>query len=481
MISADNLHESMLVTYRVGIEKHFVKICARLHVEERTSLRRNIAKQTIYRVQKLNGCFKPSGVVFSLSSLDMQQVQLFTFKNKPPKDNYSMEDFVFKLPFQGYTVAQIAALNWKIPQNAKQLAKLNESAVIQDETSVVPLGTKIFLLHEILDDEGFKTAYDASYYKIERNPKTHAETLGIMTSDNVWHFMTFEGLKGFEHAFGGIQWRIDSTWLAEARRAINRGKNVSEPIGSRATEVSVSGKGDCCCQIVDGLVRGQPLRSAAPGSQLSKPLCKALVDPEGYCVPLAFATATCLLLGETLPPDVFDQLTDKQGPIYKKYAATRPGEVPSTWARMSMAHFQLFLESKSGKGLLRWTNADAHYDQICDACLVKRPHRKSKSWTASYLCHYLVGAQTLLLLEICQGHCVCVDTRVGQNKNQPPVIYETDARYTHTIPLSPDALTQLGWKDCTSKVFGELRELRVKFKSNTQIPPEQPSSKKRKR
>ena len=255
---------------------------------------------------------------------------------------------------------------------------------------------------------------------------------------------------------------------------MNRGKHISEPPGCTFGFTSI--KCDSCCLSAGGHVRATAvLPPTAFREPHAKLLHRILVGEGRLCVPYAFANAVLLLLDESdpndlmlLPLDVLNQLSDEQGAIYKIYAATRPGEVPKTWEEIILSQFQVFLQSKVGKILLRWAAADKLYDQFCDARLVKKPHKQYKHWHASQLHLHLVHCQAVFLLEVAQGHYVCVDTRLGQN---PPLIYETDVNHTHAIPLSVESLHHHGWKDITNKVYGELREVRLKFKSKRQIPP----------
>ena len=401
----------------------------------------------------------------------MSQVQEITpWANPAAKASYPFpKNHVFTVPRDGFTVTDLANLKWDVEQTAADLVQLNPS--IQSELSLLPRGTKLRLRQLGFDAEGFELV-DVSLYKIHAE---HLNVVHIMTAaDCKWHAVLLNALRteGSEMLTGHL-WKVDQNWLLEAARAMNRGKNITEPPGCASVLTSIKWNS---CLSACGHVRAKALLSRVAFQEPhAKLLHRMLVGEDRLCLPYAFANAVLLLLDESdpnelmhLPLDVFNQLSDEHGAIYKKYAATRPGEVPESWEKLTPSQFQVFLESKVGKSLLRWAAADRCYDQICDATLIKKPHKQSKHWSATQLHLHLVHCQAVFLLEIAQGHCVCVDTRLGQN---PPLIYETDVKHTHAIPLSVESLHHLGWKDATNKVYGELREVRLKFKSKKQIPP----------
>ena len=295
----------------------------------------------------------------------MSQVQEITpWANPAAKASYPFpKNHVFTVPRDGFTVTDLANLKWDVEQTAADLVQLNPS--IQSELSLLPRGTKLHLRQLGLDAEGFELV-DVSLYKIHAN---HLNVVHIMTAaDCKWHAVLLNALRteGSEMLTGHL-WKVDQNWLLEAARAMNRGKNITEQPGCASVLTSIKWNS---CLSACGHVRAKALLSRVAFQEPhAKLLHRMLVGEDRLCLPYAFANAVLLLLDESdpnelmhLPLDVFNQLSDEHGAIYKKYAATRPGEVPESWEKLTPSQFQVFLESKVGKSLLRWAAADKCYD-----------------------------------------------------------------------------------------------------------------------
>jgi hypothetical protein len=74
----------------------------------------------------------------------------------------------------------------------------------------------------------------------------------------------------------------------------------------------------------------------------------------------------------------------------------------------------------------------------------------------------LLAKRAIFILEVKNGHYVAVDT-----VSDPPLIFETDARFTHAIIFSEASLGQLG---CPQGKCLEVREVRLRFASGKYLP-----------
>ena len=209
------------------------------------------------------------------------------------------------------------------------------------------------------------------------------------------------------------------------------------------------------------------------------------------CVQYAFANAVLLLLDEKggtgnlmrLPRDVFDLMIDSTELCYEEFYHDESSKgasqipLPRSWKKIGLNHFAQFLRHKWGKQMMTWANApsDGSYDQIKLADLVCKPYTQSSKWSAEELHDNLLKVAAIFIVEITAGHHVCVDT-----VHDRPLIYETDASFTHAIPWSVHNILGLGWS-AKRDMGGEVREVRLRFASGKQAPPLASRSKKRKR
>ena len=204
------------------------------------------------------------------------------------------------------------------------------------------------------------------------------------------------------------------------------------------------------------------------------PISSVPLDPDlnvgsDFCVPHAFAVAVSQLLDGTSNDVFVDSLSKKTWGCCTEYANAIDLRVISSWAHITIPEFAQYLQSNPGRNMLYWHNApgDGSYDQIDRAELIEEPFARPDSWSALHLTSKLIESAAVFLVQISEGHCVCVDTRAGQ----PPLIYDTSGRYTHAIPLSAYNLGVCGWRGSWLTTHdGTVREVRLFLKSGAEIP-----------
>jgi len=310
---------------------------------------------------------------------------------------------------------------------------------------------------------GNLTYEQVCYYKVFEEPNSAGCELSLLVETHEgtrprakWHNVKLNAAKteGVEQECGDV-WTIDRGWLEKAMK--KKGRRTKEPGGTRMLKD-------------DGQASDQ---RAFPYSLPTVPLSPKLLAHGKLCLPYAFVNALLLLKGEkptstptALPQDVFDNLSEADSTFYNGYyeqMLAANTTVPKSHFRLRPAEYQMFLNHGYGRAALEWGNAPESYDQIARANLVKKGYTESGKWTRRQLVDNLLAKKAVFILEIVNGHFVCVDTT-----SEPPLIYETDVQYKHAVVFSEEGLAAL---ECSEKWGLEVREVRLRFKSGKCLPP----------
>ena len=300
----------------------------------------------------------------------------------------------------------------------------------------------------------FTEVIDVYYYKAMEPNSAGCELSILTTESGMWHNLQLndEKTEGTEQNCGQV-WALDKDWLALAMT--RKGKRTREPGGARKDNVGQDGGFSDLAELLSTV-----------------PLCPDLLAEGKLCVPFAFVNAVLSLLGEKpsstpahLPQDVYDNLIDEYEYWFEGYHLEKAAagiKVPKSQKKLLLHEYQAFLDHRWGKNALHWGNApeDGSYDQIVKAELVKKGY--SGNWSRQELHDTLLAKKAVFILEVKNGHYVAIDTVAD-----PPLIFETDARFSKAILFSEASLGALG---CPQGKCLEVREVRLKFKSGKCLP-----------
>jgi hypothetical protein len=274
-----------------------------------------------------------------------------------------------------YSFRQLAAMYTDCPCTAEEMLEINKARFGTRNTELristtLTRGTIVYLSASVRDraeeaaaaeeeektDEEFISEEGVGYYKVFETVSSAGCHMSIMTEDSKWHNLALndECTEGMEQVCGD-QWQIDPAWYLAAVR--NIGKRTPEPNGSKKDADVVGGQ-------EAGWFVFEP-----PASTVSLHRGILTGDSE-LCVINAFVNAVMRLHdhhdSKELPIVVLEQLTDEHEFHYRGYAesAANQKNVPGSWKKITLSEFQVFLESKFGKQLLRWADASESYNQI---------------------------------------------------------------------------------------------------------------------